>query len=121
MSFSGDRNDREAWPTGTSQSLYALSEDEIVDKAKRSLWHALSIGRVVAFVGSGVSMSYGKASWSALFRGVADWVVAQTGVRREPIDNILRARNSAEQYPLLFELSERQYEHRTPSAEDKTE
>jgi len=42
------------------------SLEYIQERGRLSLYRAISIRRVVAFVGSGVSMSYGRASWPEL-------------------------------------------------------
>jgi hypothetical protein len=97
------RRDQEPWPTDAPpQARYS----DIEARAQDLLSRALSIGRVVGFIGSGVSMSYGKASWPALFRGVAEWVTARTG-QNSDLDKIMEATGGPEQYPLLFEISER--------------
>lgn len=91
------------------------------------LSRALNIGRVIAFVGSGVPMAYGRITWQGLVETLADEVLADfelkpvttwlarpeqraektrlTGLRDRV--KILRNRDAGtDQYPTLFQLAE---------------
>jgi tetratricopeptide (TPR) repeat protein len=54
------------WPYAEAYLLETLDPDLIESHARQILSRALNIGRVVAFVGAGVAMSYGRISWREL-------------------------------------------------------
>jgi len=54
------------WPYAAAYLLETLDPDLIESHARQILSRALNIGRVVAFVGAGVAMSYGRISWKEL-------------------------------------------------------
>lgn len=54
------------WPYAARYVLDTLDPKLIESHATAALARALNIGRMVAFVGAGVSMSYGRISWKAL-------------------------------------------------------
>ncbi|MEZ5478951.1 MAG: hypothetical protein R3E95_16170 [Thiolinea sp.] len=51
----------------TAEGLRCLGED--------SLCRSLSIGRVIGFIGSGLSMEYGRPSWDTLFNYYIEFAV----------------------------------------------
>jgi SIR2-like domain len=91
-----------------------------------AIWHlarALNIGRVIAFVGAGVPMAYGRISWKGLVETLADQVerdctdyirdLPHTDTDRlqlqDLLDRIVAMRKEdagADQYPTLFQLAE---------------
>ncbi|HWA90315.1 MAG TPA: SIR2 family protein [Rhizomicrobium sp.] len=54
------------WPYAEAYLLETLDPDLIESHACQILSRALNVGRVVAFVGAGVAMSYGRISWREL-------------------------------------------------------
>jgi tetratricopeptide (TPR) repeat protein len=57
-----------AWPYARQFVLDTMDENVIERHGELILYRALNIGRAVAFVGAGVSMSYGRISWRELVR-----------------------------------------------------
>jgi tetratricopeptide (TPR) repeat protein len=58
------------WPYARDFVLDTMDQDLIQRHGELMLYRALNIGRTVAFIGAGVSMSYGRISWRDLVRGV---------------------------------------------------
>ncbi|NGM37991.1 MULTISPECIES: SIR2 family protein [Methylobacterium] len=60
------------WPY-TSFHLQSTLDPKLIERhGEAILSRALNLGRVVAFVGSGVSMSYGRLSWKSLVQALAE-------------------------------------------------
>ncbi len=120
---------KEHWPDVASQLPGGLTSPQIEGTAIGLLSRAFSIGRVVAFVGTGTSMAYGRAGWSTLFRELAndtrtraDGALRDNNLKnsdhvRELLDDFGRILESVgspektvagpERLPLLFQVSER--------------
>jgi SIR2-like domain len=60
------------WPYAKEFVLDTMDPDLIQRHGELLLSRAVNIGRIVAFVGAGVSMSYGRISWRELVRELLD-------------------------------------------------
>jgi SIR2-like domain len=60
------------WPYAREFVLDTMDPDLIQRHGELLLSRAVNIGRIVAFVGAGVSMSYGRISWRELVRALLD-------------------------------------------------
>lgn len=60
------------WPYAKEFVLDTMDPELIQRHGELLLSRAINIGRIVAFVGAGVSMSYGRISWRELVRAVLD-------------------------------------------------
>ena len=72
--MASDTADR--WPIEPSRLLADPDPDKIELAAKWHLSRALTIGNVIAFVGSGVPMAYGRITWRALVETLAREVLS---------------------------------------------
>jgi hypothetical protein len=98
---------------------------KIEQAAVWQLSRALNIGRVIAFVGSGVPMAYGRITWQGLVETLADQVLAdfdqvditeklqehkaekeRLGGLRDRAKTLRHGDAGTDQYPTLFQLAE---------------
>jgi len=56
------------WPYAREFVLDTMDHDLIQRHGELLLSRSINIGRMVAFIGAGVSMSYGRISWRELVR-----------------------------------------------------
>ena len=70
------------WPTELSRLLRDPDPDKIELAAEWHLSRALTIGNVIAFVGSGVPMAYGRITWKALVETLARNVTQEVEKRK---------------------------------------
>lgn len=116
------------WPTELSRLLRDPDPDKIELAAEWHLSRALTIGNVIAFVGSGVPMAYGRITWKALVETRARNVTQEVKKRKnddkhkdsvddkekneelarlsEQLDLMRGADALQGQYPTLFQLTE---------------
>src|SRR5437868_5811086 len=60
------------WPYARDFVLDTMDPELIQRHGELLLSRSINIGRVVAFVGAGVSMSYGRISWRELVRALLE-------------------------------------------------
>jgi hypothetical protein len=133
LAATGKRMDSDTannWPIELSRLLKDPDPDKIELAAEWHLSRALTIGNVIAFVGSGVPMAYGQITWKALVetlaRNVTQKVKEIDKTNKKPrggsdsskdeyqelvrlsnqIDLMQRAEALQGQYPTLFQLTE---------------
>jgi tetratricopeptide (TPR) repeat protein len=120
------RNDlRFTWPYAASHVNASLDPDLIEKHGIDRISRALDIGHVVAFLGSGTSMSYGRASWQGLVDHLRDDVVRKfeqnfKGPHAKDVPPDIRSLKTtldtvgqrgddalaSERYPILFQITE---------------
>jgi len=115
------------WPYAASYVLETADPDLIESHAVAILARALNIGQVVAFLGAGTSMSYGRIGWNALVEHLKDRVEAKYDAYKRQIGKdweqpkykhlerlhrsihelgIGRSDIKAERFPMIFQLCE---------------
>lgn len=109
------------WPYASQYLLETLDPDLIEAHAVSILNRSLNVGRTVAFVGAGVSMSYGRLSWKQLVDVLKRDVLEKYDVKSSTYKlskHIQRLRNSLKlispdegkdnksDYPMMFQLCE---------------
>lgn len=87
MSGSGPKRLAPFYNRQFDQQEFTLQQ--IDDQGRFALYKALNIGRVVAFVGSGVSAAYGRTTWTKLIE--------------EPVDTIVRSFLNDDKEPLSID------------------
>jgi tetratricopeptide (TPR) repeat protein len=116
-----------SWPYAKEYVEASLDPDQIAEHGLAHLCRALDIGHVVAFVGSGTSISYGRVSWQGLVDKLKNSVVAEYKKEKEkkgnadtplsdPTENIYKTlqtlsegpddASTTERYPTLFQVVE---------------
>ncbi|MFI5022007.1 MAG: SIR2 family protein [Alphaproteobacteria bacterium] len=79
---------RPPWPYDWQALDRALNIKTIESQGEHLLHRALNIKRLVAFVGSGVSMAYGRVAWSELARLHVETMIDLLSYRREQNDEL---------------------------------
>jgi len=126
MPYRWEHNPYQDWPFAGAYVLDSLNPLLIETHATAILSRALNIGRVVAFVGAGTSMSYGRISWKSLVDTESRIVLkeAEDALRpdalhspstKDVVRQIRRTLNELqpqradvrpERYPIIFQLCE---------------
>ncbi len=113
------------WPYSAGYLLKTLDPKLIENHASAILSRALNIGRVVAFVGAGTSMAYGRISWKSLVQSERNLVIHEyntqylvPGSNLNPDIHIERLYNTImkinldrddvppDRYPMMFQACE---------------
>ena len=76
--------DEQDWPEATRSLLEAPARDRIERHGEALLNQALNGGGVIAFVGSGAAMAYGRVSWRDLVRLNQDRVLGAPRIEGQP-------------------------------------
>jgi tetratricopeptide (TPR) repeat protein len=72
------------WPYAAESARANRDPEQIEAQAKKILARGVQTQRLVAFVGSGVSLAYGRLSWAGLVSALYDLVIS-SGAERDPL------------------------------------
>lgn len=111
------------WPYARAYVAETLDRSALERQASAMLSRAINVGRLIAFVSSGVSMSYGRLAWSGLVSYVVSDVLERyRKVDRPPANLVTISENlsaiwpasdkkprsvRSDRYPALFQYCER--------------